>query len=371
MVVDIGGGTSEVAVISLGGIVVSQSIRVGGDELDESIMNYVKREYKLLIGQQTAEEVKLEIGSAYPLGEEVQAEIRGRDMVSGLPKTVVLTSEEIRGALEEPVVADHRRGQGDARPHPPRARLRHHGSWHHAGRRRLAASGARRAPAPRDADARAPGRVAADVRGGRLGEIVGGVRSDPPFKQEFTQPPPSVLGCLARGRMTGCHPPYRLETQSTVHDKQVRRRRAVLALLVAVSLILLTAYFGETPTSPLHNVQRGVVEVFSPVEAGRQQGPDPGPRRSPAGSRTRSTRSRRSTSCAGACPEPDRPAGPGQGSPVPEPPAEQPGPPRRQHRRPGLPPRRPRRSSRAIPCSGTRRSRSTRAPTTASTCTTR
>ena len=103
MVVDIGGGTSEVAVISLGGIVVSQSIRVGGDELDEAIINYVKREYKLLIGQQTAEEVKLEIGSAYPMEEEVQAEIRGRDMVSGLPKTVVLTSEEIREALEEPL----------------------------------------------------------------------------------------------------------------------------------------------------------------------------------------------------------------------------------------------------------------------------
>ena len=103
MVVDIGGGTSEVAVISLGGIVVSQSIRVGGDELDEAIINYAKREYKLLIGQQTAEEVKLEIGSAYPMEEEVQAEIRGRDMVSGLPKTVVLTSEEIRQALEEPL----------------------------------------------------------------------------------------------------------------------------------------------------------------------------------------------------------------------------------------------------------------------------
>ena len=98
MVVDIGGGTSEVAVISLGGIVVSQSIRIGGDELDEAIINYVKREYKLLIGQQTAEEVKLEIGSAFPMPDEVQAEIRGRDMVSGLPKTVVLTSEEIRGA---------------------------------------------------------------------------------------------------------------------------------------------------------------------------------------------------------------------------------------------------------------------------------
>jgi rod shape-determining protein MreB and related proteins len=103
MVVDIGGGTSEVAVISLGGIVVSQSIRVGGDELDEAIINYAKREYKLLIGQQTAEEVKLEIGSAFPMDEEVQAEIRGRDMVSGLPKTIVLTSEEIRQALEEPV----------------------------------------------------------------------------------------------------------------------------------------------------------------------------------------------------------------------------------------------------------------------------
>src|SRR5512133_1702371 len=101
MVVDIGGGTSEVAVISLGGIVVSQSIRIGGDELDEAIINYVKREYKLMIGQQTAEEVKLEIGSAFPLGEEVQAEIRGRDLVSGLPKTIVLTSEEVRMALEE------------------------------------------------------------------------------------------------------------------------------------------------------------------------------------------------------------------------------------------------------------------------------
>jgi len=103
MVVDIGGGTTEVAVISLGGIVVAQSIRVGGDEMDEAIINWVKREYKLMIGSQTSEEVKLEIGSAYPLPEEVQAEIRGRDMITGLPKTVVLSSEEVREALEEPV----------------------------------------------------------------------------------------------------------------------------------------------------------------------------------------------------------------------------------------------------------------------------
>jgi rod shape-determining protein MreB len=103
MIVDIGGGTTEVAVISLGGIVVSQSLRVGGDEMDEAIINHIKREYKLLIGQQTAEEIKLEVGSAYAMKEEVQAEVRGRDMLSGLPKTVVLSSEEVRHALEEPV----------------------------------------------------------------------------------------------------------------------------------------------------------------------------------------------------------------------------------------------------------------------------
>ncbi len=103
MVLDVGGGTSEVAVISLGGIVVSESIRVGGDEQDEAIANYCKHEHKLLIGQQTAEEVKLEIGSAAHLPEEVTTEIRGRDMVTGLPKTIMLTSGEVRGALEEPI----------------------------------------------------------------------------------------------------------------------------------------------------------------------------------------------------------------------------------------------------------------------------
>jgi rod shape-determining protein MreB len=105
MIVDIGGGTTEVAVISLGGIVVSQSIRVGGDEQDEAVISYVKKEYKLLIGSQTAEEIKLEIGSAHPLPQEEQAEIRGRDLVTGLPKTIVLSSEEVRSALEEPTQA--------------------------------------------------------------------------------------------------------------------------------------------------------------------------------------------------------------------------------------------------------------------------
>jgi rod shape-determining protein MreB and related proteins len=103
MVVDVGGGTTEVAVISLGGIVVSVSLRLGGDEMDEAIIGHVKREYKLLIGNQTSEEIKLEVGSAFRLKEEVQAEVRGRDMLTGLPKTVIISSEEVRHALEEPV----------------------------------------------------------------------------------------------------------------------------------------------------------------------------------------------------------------------------------------------------------------------------
>jgi rod shape-determining protein MreB len=103
MVVDIGGGTTEVAVISLGGIVAAQSIRVGGDELDNAIIQHVKKEYQLLLGERTAEEIKMAIGSAFPMPDEPNAEIRGRDLVSGLPKTIVVSSEEIRKALEEPV----------------------------------------------------------------------------------------------------------------------------------------------------------------------------------------------------------------------------------------------------------------------------
>ncbi|MBS1848289.1 MAG: rod shape-determining protein [Actinobacteria bacterium] len=105
MVVDIGGGTTEVAVISLGGIVASQSVRVGGDELDEAIIQYIKKEYSLALGERTAEEVKIALGSAWPLQEEMHAEIRGRDLVTGLPKTVVTSTDEVREALAEPVDA--------------------------------------------------------------------------------------------------------------------------------------------------------------------------------------------------------------------------------------------------------------------------
>ena len=105
MVVDIGGGTTEVAVISLGGIVTSISIRTGGDELDSAIIAFVKKEYSLMLGERTAEEIKMAIGSAFPTPDEPVAEIRGRDLVSGLPKTIVVTADEIRKAIEEPVNA--------------------------------------------------------------------------------------------------------------------------------------------------------------------------------------------------------------------------------------------------------------------------
>lgn len=103
MIVDIGGGTSEVAVISLCGIVTSRSVRVAGDEFDLSIINFIKKKYNLLIGERTAEHIKIEIGSAYPVGEEQDLEIKGRNLLTGLPENITITSDEIREALSEPL----------------------------------------------------------------------------------------------------------------------------------------------------------------------------------------------------------------------------------------------------------------------------
>ena len=105
MIVDIGGGTTEIAIISLAGVVFSKSIRVAGDELDNAIINYMKRAYNLLIGERSAEEIKIRIGSAYPLEEELAMEVKGRDSVAGLPKTIHITSQEIREALADTITA--------------------------------------------------------------------------------------------------------------------------------------------------------------------------------------------------------------------------------------------------------------------------
>ena len=103
MIIDIGGGTTEVALISLSGIVFSRSVRVAGDELDEAIAGYMKRAYNLMIGERTAEEIKIKIGSAYPMEKETSLEVKGRDLVAGLPKTLTITSQEVREALLEPI----------------------------------------------------------------------------------------------------------------------------------------------------------------------------------------------------------------------------------------------------------------------------
>src|SRR5574337_1112858 len=103
MIVDIGGGTTEVAVISLGGIVYSQSVRIAGDEMDEAIIQYLKRKYNLLVGERTAENIKIQIGSAYPFDEPRKIEIKGRDLVDGIPKTILISDSDIREALHDPI----------------------------------------------------------------------------------------------------------------------------------------------------------------------------------------------------------------------------------------------------------------------------
>ena len=103
MVVDVGGGTTEVAVISLGGIVTSLSVRIAGDDLDQAIISWFKKEYSLMLGERSAEDVKTTLGSAFPMTSEPEAEVRGRDLVSGLPRTVTVSSAEVRQALEEPL----------------------------------------------------------------------------------------------------------------------------------------------------------------------------------------------------------------------------------------------------------------------------
>ena len=105
MVIDVGGGTSETALISLGGVVALQAVRVGSFDIDAAIQTFIRREYGIAVGERTAEEIKVAIGSAWPVQDDVKAEVRGRDLISGLPKTVILSPEEVRAAIAEPVSA--------------------------------------------------------------------------------------------------------------------------------------------------------------------------------------------------------------------------------------------------------------------------
>jgi len=146
MIIDIGGGTTEVALISLSGIVFSRSVRVAGDELDEAIVQYMKRAYNLMVGERTAEEIKIKIGSAYRLEAELAMEIRGRDLINGLPKTVKITSEEIREALAEPRRRDRRSREERPRKNPAGTCRRYHRPRRHPHRRRRTAARPRQTP---------------------------------------------------------------------------------------------------------------------------------------------------------------------------------------------------------------------------------
>ena len=127
MILDVGGGTTEIAVISMSGIVYSKGVRVGGDVMDECIVSYVKRKYNLLVGERTAEEIKIRIGSAYPMEEKLTMEVKGRDLVAGIPKTLVISDDEIREALSEPIGTIIETVRLALERTPPRARKRHSG----------------------------------------------------------------------------------------------------------------------------------------------------------------------------------------------------------------------------------------------------
>ena len=169
MIVDIGGGTSDVAVISLAGIVCAKSVRVGGDKMDEAIVQHIKRRYNLLIGERTAELIKMTIGNAYPSDEVLTMDIKGRDLVAGVLRTLTVSSDEVRDALAEPVNAIFEAVKGTLGRSPPELARRHRRPRHRARGRRRALEGLRcaapRGDGPAGVPSRGPAQLGRDRRG--------------------------------------------------------------------------------------------------------------------------------------------------------------------------------------------------------------
>ena len=257
MIVDIGGGTTEVAVISLGGIVASESIRIAGDELDEAIINFVKKEYSLALGERTAEEIKIALGSAYPLEEELYAEVRGRDLVTGLPKTIVVSTagdpRSDRGAGRR----DRRRGEGHARQDAARARGRHHDERHRRHRRRRAAA--------RTAASGSSAETGHADRHRRQPAVLGGAR--------FGAVPRELRRAQARPELAPSS--SRAGPRAMARPRRANRRRYVLVLIVLTVVTLITLDTRSGRSGPLGAARAGRAH-------GRLADPGRGRARSPA-----------------------------------------------------------------------------------------
>ena len=268
MVVDVGGGTTEVAVISLGGVVTSLSIRTAGDDLDTAIVAWMKKEYSLMLGERTAEEVKMTLGSAFPTHEEPEAEIRGRDMISGLP--ALGHGLERRGpqGARGAAARDHRRRPLHARLDAARAGRRHHGPRHRAHRRRGAPAWPRRAAAPRDRDAGPRRRGPSVQRGDGRRQVRRGVRGAPAGPGLGAS---AVLRCglrdLAPPRLLRGYRPLRPGPDSFDQRADRSRLRSRMVALVLACLTLMTLDHHTGTHSPLEPARSAVGSVFGPVES--------------------------------------------------------------------------------------------------------
>ena len=207
MVVDIGGGTTDIAVISLAGIVYSKSVRVAGNEMDEAIIQYIKKKYNLLIGERTSEQIKLELGSAFPLDEPITMEIKGRDLIEGIPKTLTITDSEIREALAEPISIIVNAVRVALERTPPELSADIVDRGHRADRRGQPAEEPRQAAARGDEPAGLGGGGPAVLGGAGNGQDALRLRSPP-------QDPPGLAAVIGEGTV-GTGPGYAEEPASS------------------------------------------------------------------------------------------------------------------------------------------------------------
>ena len=253
MVIDIGGGTTEVAVIAMGGIVVSQSIRIAGDEFDQAILTHVRDAYNLAIGERTAEDIKIKVGSAVPLKDELDVEVNGRDVITGLPKTVRIESEEIRRALNKPLdeMAKAVKDALDATPPDLASDLMYYGILLTGGGALLRGL---------DVRLRDETGVSVNVSPTALDNVVNGcarVLEANAFDGGFVQTNANSKRWIPFGTIFGFL--HKSEYQATINGY------APVDCFSLISVLLLTFYIREGEAGPIHAVRSGVTTITSPV----------------------------------------------------------------------------------------------------------